>query len=82
MCPDDESSMPEIDGVDPQIGTITDYSSDEPLRNTVRPRTADLRTSAPPQLSVRPRTAGHTGTNNNPQTVHHLKSCNQASVYS
>ena len=82
VCPDDESSMPEIDGVDPQIGTITDYSSDEPLRNTVHPRTADLRTSAPPQLAVRPRTAGHTGTNNNPQTVHHLKSCNQASVYS
>ena len=78
VCPDDESSMSEINGVDPQIGTITDYSSDEPLRNTVRSRTADLRTSAPPQLAVRPRTAGHTGTNNNPQTGHDFKGCNQA----
>ena len=74
LCPDDESSMPEIDEVDPQISTSTEYSSDKPLRNTLRSRTADHRNSAPPQSAVRPRTARHTGNNNNTKTVHHLKS--------
>ena len=59
MRPDDEPPISIIDGVDTQIGPITNHSSDNPLKNTIRPTTADLRTSSPPQSAIRPRTTGY-----------------------